>query len=192
MKKYLCVTLIIATTVLLNAQEQSYDDNTAFYEGLSTNYVISPPQDYQMNNLEATDDGYSFAFIPKDTSYAEASVIIGVSIFKLKDSLKETFNLDELIGEDTSALRDHYGPAMTVKEVAPTVTILHDSLRTIYINNTDEFIPTVMYVYLYGIDEVFIFDLNITTGVARFKAEELFIEFIKNIKILPKGSIEAG
>ena len=84
------ISLVIFTACLipafiLKAQNDSngIDDNTAFYEGVDKNYIIPPPRDYKLEMAASRNDGYSFAFVPEDTTYQHAEVIIGSNIFNV-------------------------------------------------------------------------------------------------------------
>jgi hypothetical protein len=167
-------------------------NNTAFYEGVSFNYIIPSPEGFEMNTDDASDDGYSFAFIQNDSSYKSAPILIGFNFFSIKDELRDKFDLEMLINEDTSALRKHYGPTLTIDEIIPAVTGTDDSLRSFFINDTTTFIPNVMTSYFDSGNEILIIELSILYSFPRFKAEEIYIEFIRGIRILPKGKLETG
>lgn len=194
MRQIYSIIIILLTTLTVSASEADslLDNNTAFYEGKSFNYIIAPPDGYQMNSVEATDDGYSFAFIPNGEKYADASVIIGINIFKIKPTKGKPFTLDMLITEDTTAIRKHFGKKIEISEVKPIQTATTDKLRTIYFNSDDSILPNVMMSYFNGKSEILIFDLSITDRVPRFQAEKIYLECIRHIKILTKGKLEIG
>ena len=194
MKKYYTMLVFLIFCQLLSAQEVDSltDKNTAFYEGEIYNYIITPPENFKMNSKEATDDGYSFAFIPVGEKYADASVIIGINIFKIKPTKENPFSLDMLITEDTTAMRKHYGADVEISEVEPIQTATTDKMRTIYINSDKEILPNVMMSYLDGKSEILIFELAITDKIVRFKAEAIYLECLKQIKALTKGKIDIG
>ena len=179
---------------LLSAQESDSltDKNTAFYEGETYNYIITPPKNFKMNSVEATDDGYSFAFIPDSESYADASMIIGINIFKIKPTKNNPFSLEMLITEDTTAMRKHYGESVEISEVPPIQTATTDKMRTIYINSDTDVLPNVMMSYFDGKSEILIFELAITEKIVRFKAEKIYLECLKQIRALTKGKIDIG
>ncbi len=194
MRHILVIFIIICTTHIVSAAgpDSLLDNNTAFYEGKSYNYIIAPPDGYRMNSVESTDDGYSFAFIPNGEKYADASVIIGINIFKIKTTKDKPFTLDMLITEDTTAIRKHFGKNIEISEVEPIQTATTDKLRTIYFNSEDNIVPNVMMSYFDGKSEILIFDLSITDRVPRFQAEKIYLECIQHIKILTKGKLEVG
>ena len=194
LKIFSFITILFLITPLLFSQEadSQYDDNTAFYEGEKFNYIIEPPSGFEMNSEESTDDGFSFAFIPKGEKYSEASIVIGINIFKLKKDPKKKFTLDMLINGDTTAVRKHFGKNIEISEVAPIKTLTGDAMRTIYFNTEKGFIPNVMMSYLDGESEILIFDLSISDVTPRFKAEKKYLECLENIKVLTKGTIEVG
>jgi len=186
--------LFILVSISAKTEESSTitENNTAFYEGVQYSYIISPPLNYEMNTDDASGDGYSFAFIPKDSGYKSAPVVIGINIFSIKDEIKNDFDLEMLIEEDTSALRNYYGINVSIEEIIPSVTETDDSLRTFFINDSTQFIPNVMTSYFNSGDEILIIELSILYSFPRFKAEEIYINFIRKIRILPKGKIEIG
>lgn len=192
--KKLIIFLLCLTYSIGSAQYDSTitESNTAFYEGNSVSYIIPPPDEFEMNTEDALKDGYSFAFIHKDSSYNNAPVVIGINIFSIKSELKTEFNLDLLIEEDTVALRKHYGNTVNIEEIIPSITGTNDSLRTIFINDTTKFIPNVMTSYYFSGNKIVIIELTISYIFPRFKAEEIYIYFLRGIRILPKGKLEIG
>ena len=186
------VLIFITATAFASEADSLYDNNTAFYEGDSFSYIISPPDNFQMNSAEATDDGYSFAFIPSTEKYADASVLIGINIFKIKKSKKNPFTLDMLITDDTTAIRKHFGKEIEIAEVEPIQTATTDKLRTIYFESKSGMTPNVMMSYFDGKSEILIFDLTVTDTVPRFQAEKIYLECLNKIKILTKGKLEVG
>jgi len=185
----LSLLLLFSQAVFATEPATALDSNTAFYEGIKYSYIISPPDNFVMNTVDAVDDGYSFAFIPDGENFDKASIIIGVNIFKIKAELKDGFNLDMLIENDTSAYRLHYGYKINIEEVKPIQNSSQFNLRTIYFNDTTGYIPNVMISYFDGEAEIIIFDLSISPLVPRFTAEKLFTAFLGNFKILLKGKL---
>ena len=189
---FLLIFLLLAVSI--NAQELDsslFDDNTAFFEGEVYTYLIAPPKDFIMNSTESNDDGYSFAFIPKDIEYSGSPIIIGINIYKFKEDTKK-ISVDEILKADTSALREHFGKDIEISEVEPIKTLTSDKLRTVYLNNKKEFLPNVMISYLDGKTEVLIFELTITEDTPKFLAEKKYLECLNNIKVLTRGEIEVG
>ncbi len=176
---------------LLWAQEKKggLDNNAAFYEGETMNYIVTPPDSFKMVSDEAIEDGYSFAFIPTPDTYAKATVTIGVNIFKVRENQQKMFSLNELIRNDTSAVREHFGKSISIAEVDPIVTDDGHVLRTFYLNDSTTFIPNVMLSYYDGGTEVFIFDLSISGLYPRFRAEGYYIACLKRFKAMLKGSL---
>lgn len=188
----LFILLISAGSLYAENDTTFLENNTAFYEGTSYNYIISPPNGFEMETDDASVDGYSFAFIPKNSIYKSAPVMIGINIFSIKEEIKSKFDLEMLIEEDTSALRKYYGSTVSLEEIIPSVTGTNDSIRTFFINDTTRFIPNVLTSYFNSGDEILIIELSILYSYPRFKAEEIYINFIREIRILPKGKIESG
>lgn len=168
------------------------DSSTAFYAGDSLNYVISPPDGFQMIVGLAADDGYSFAFISRDETYDSASIIIGVNIFKVEVDSTGGTDLNLLIESDTTALRLHYGESLEVSEVEPIKTEQSRLLRTIYINDRTRLIPNVMMSYFDGGKELLIFDLSVAERFPRYLAEKVYLNGLKKFKALIKGELEAS
>ncbi len=184
--------LLLTSTVCASDADSLFDNNTAFYEGDSYSYIIAPPVHFKMNSEEATDDGYSFAFIPSSDKYADASMIIGINIFKIKKSKEKPFSLDMLILDDTTSIRKHFGAEIEIAEVEAIQTATTDKLRTVYFNSKDGNTPNVMMSYFDGESEILIFDLTIGDKVPRFQAEKIYLECLNKIKILTKGKLEVG
>ncbi|NOY88084.1 MAG: hypothetical protein GXO93_01680, partial [FCB group bacterium] len=151
------------------------------YEGENHNYIIRPPDNFKMIIDEGSQDGYSFAFIPDSEDYDSASIIIGVNIYKI--AKKKNFDIEQLIENDTTSLRKHYGGNLSISNVAPLNNQNGDQLKTIYLNDTTRFIPNVMMAYYYGDDEVLIFDLDISPAIPRFLAEKIFTACLQHFKV---------
>jgi hypothetical protein len=164
--------------------EPTLDSNTAFYEGESLNYVIYPPEGYQMVDWEATADGYSFAFIPKGQTYDKADLMIGANIFKIRG-----LKFEEVVTSDTTAIREHYGKDVSIWLVDSVFTASGQLVPTFFINDPAAFIPNVMISYVDGQTELLIFELIITTRVARIKAEDVLIECLEKLKVLPSAEL---
>jgi hypothetical protein len=160
------------------------DSNAAFYEGEKLNYVIYPPDGYKMVDYPAVQDGYSFAFIPRGQDYEDADLMIGVNIFKIRG-----MTFQEALAADTASVHKHYG-ANTVIWTVDSVFIRNgETIPTFYINDTTGFIPNVMMSYYDGNTEMVIFELVITDRVARFKAEEVYVECLERFKVLQVGEL---
>ncbi|HKK19869.1 MAG TPA: hypothetical protein VJ983_00225, partial [candidate division Zixibacteria bacterium] len=121
--------------------------------------------------------------------YKSASVIIGVNIFKVKAEQQKQFTINELIGNDTTAIREHFGKEISIGEVDPIMTDDGHLLRTIYLNDSLSFIPNVMMSYYDGGTEVFIFDLSISNTYPRFKAERYYLDCLKRFRVMLKGDL---
>lgn len=184
-------TLSLAVNVCSEEADSLLNNNTAFYEGKKLNFIIQPPDDFEMVLDEAFDDGFSFAFIPKKENYDSASMIIGINIFKVEDKTRDKFSIDQLITDDTTAIRRHYGEELTINETDPINNASGYSLRTFYLNDTTTFIPDVMLSYFDGDSEILIFVLSISDSFPRFLAEKIYIECLEKFKVLVKGKLGA-
>ena len=186
MKKLLTLLFLLPWWTLSAgaAAESTLDSNTAFYEGESLNYVVSPPDGYRMVDWEATGDGYSFAFIPKAQPYEEADLMIGVNIFKIRG-----LTFDEVVSGDTVALREHYGREISIWPVDSVYTASGQTVPTFFINDPARFIPNVMISYVDGQTEILVFELVISDRVARVRAEDAFIECLEKLKVLPAAEL---
>jgi hypothetical protein len=185
-------TLLAATGLSAQDPETGLDNNTAFYEGGKLSYVISPPDDFVMVTHEAEVDGYSFAFIPDGENYDSASVRIGINIFRIKDDLERKFTLNDIIADDTTALRQHFGETLILNEVDSVVTKNGYTIRNLFLNDSTRFIPNVMMSYLDGGTEILIFDLSVVLDYPRFMGEQLYMDCLKKLKVLVKGKLETG
>jgi len=160
------------------------DSNTAFYEGETLNYVVYPPEGYRMVDWEATADGYSFAFIPKAQTYDEADLMIGVNIFKIRG-----LAFDEVITNDTVAVREHYGDNVSIWPVDSIFASSGQTIPTFFVNDPSRFLPNVMISYVNGESELLVFELVITERAVRMKAEDVFIECLEKLKVLPAAEL---
>lgn len=177
--------LLLASPILAGTGAELLDSNTAFYEGESLRYIIPAPRHFKMVTDEAADDGYSFAFIPKVDAYDSASVMIGVNIYKIRG-----MKFESVIVSDTSSMREHYGPSVTIRPVEPLTSSTMDPLTTFYLNIDRGFIPNAAMAYFDGGTEIVIFELVISEDILRFKAEELFADCVKHFRPLKQGSLD--
>jgi len=181
----LTLLILLAVPCLAGSKpEKGMDRNTAFYKGESLNYVIYPPDSYQMVDWEATGDGYSFAFIPKDQEYEYADLMIGVNIFKIRG-----LKFHEVVDRDTAAVRKHYGKQVELWAVDSLFTASGQQVSAFYVNDTGRFIPNVMLGYVDGRTEMLVFELVITDRVARGKAEDVFVQCLRKLRVLPAGEL---
>ena len=160
------------------------DSNVAFYEGEKLNYVFYPPDGYRMIDQQAIDDGYSFAFIPDGQTYTEADLMIGVNIFKIRG-----MSFENALDADTALMHEHYGKNAVIWTVDSVFIANGETIPTFFVNDTTGFIPNVMVSYYDGDSEMVIFELVITSRVARFQAEEIYIECLERFKALPIGDL---
>lgn len=185
MKKLLITLLLLTAGTCLAANDNVVlDSNTAFYEGQVLRYTIPAPRNFRLVINEAYADGYSMAFIPRYERYDSASVMIAVNIYKTGG-----MTLDSVIGQDTVALREHFGAQTSIREVAPLVTGNNLAARTFYLKNDKDFVPNAAIAYFDGGSEVLIFELIIEQTVLRFKAEQLFSDFVRNFKPMKRGTL---
>ena len=107
MKLTMFATLIMLTFSSLLYGSESYarlDSNVAFFEGETVEYVVYPPDEYRMVIASAAKEGYSFAFVPRESAYDDAELIIGVNYYKTKG-----LSFEEVLTGDTASLQKHYG-----------------------------------------------------------------------------------
>ena len=170
------------------AQEVS-DSSTAFFEGDSHTYTITPPNGYSLLINEARQDGYSFAFVRDGQKYQHADIIMLATYMALNAEAVANFSLPRFIRDDTAQMRTYFGKKLSINTVDGVTNFGGDTLATIYLNDPDEFIPTVMVSYFFLPNELFIFELVISETFPRFKAEEVFLECLLGFKVLKKGDI---
>ena len=158
--------------------------HAAFYKGESLNYIIAPPDRYEMVEWEATADGYSFAFIPNGQDYDSADVTIGVNIYKIRGLV-----FKDVLVRDTIALREHYGKRASIWPVDSIAAASGQPIRAFFINDTTRFIPNVMIAYVDGRTEMLVFELVISERATRVKAEDAFMECLERLKVMPIGEL---
>ncbi len=181
---FLVLCLAPCQTVLPSDSSSFTDDNTAFFEGERLTYVIYPPGDYRMIIDQASDEGYSFAFIPPESEYAAAELMVGVNIYKIRG-----MSFEDALAQDTAGLREHYGEEVSIRVVDSVFTGSGEIIPTFYVDDKKAFIPNVMISYYDGTTEMLIFELIISPTVVRFQAEEVFIECLEHFKALPMGDL---
>ena len=133
---------------------------------------------------QASDEGYSFAFIPPKADYSSAEVMVGVNIYKIRG-----IDFEDALAQDTAGLREHYGEKVSIRAVDSVFTGSGEIVPTFYVNDEEAFIPNVMISYYDGVTEMLIFELIISPTAARFKAEEVFIECLERFKALTMGDL---
>ncbi len=185
----LIIAVFLCAPIVAQDTHNTLDSSSAFYAGDSLNYVICPPKDFRMVTNEAIGDGYSFAYVPEGEDYETASIRIGLNIFKIKEEARDKFRLDDLIFNDTTAMRKHFGETLEVAEVESIVTDDGLQLRTLYLNDKTAFIPNVMISYFDGGSEVLIFDLSISEDCPRFKAEKVYLNGLRKLRALVRGEL---
>lgn len=182
----LLVALIcLGAPALAQSGQAVLDSNVAFFEGDELNYIIYAPRDFEMDESEAVDNGYSFAFRPEGSTLDHAEMFIGVNLFKIRG-----MSFEDLIKRDTSAIREHYGDDSEIEWVDPVKISSGQYLKTLYIDNKAEFLPNVMMSYFDGETEVLIFELVISADYPRFLAEETYVSCLQRVKAMPHGELE--
>jgi hypothetical protein len=175
------LSILLATTSV--ADKTKLDNNSAFYEGATYNYVMPSPPGYQMFVEEAGWEGYSFAFVPEKEKYATASVHIAVTIYKQTD-----ITLAALLKRDTVQIRRDYGKNVVIRAVDPVKTSSGEIVKMFYVDDKSRFIPTVILAYLDGRTEFAAYQLSIAKDTPRFEAEIAFDETIRRTKLLERAS----
>jgi len=184
----LILPLIIAVTASAGSRpETTLDSNVAFFEGEDLNYVIFPPEDFRMVIDSATDDGYSFAFLPTDEPYYRSDLVIGVNFYKIMG-----MDFATALKNDTLNVRQHYGEAIDILPVDSVFCGSGEIIPTFFLNDKTGFIPNVMLSYFDGGSEMIIFELVVTDQYPRFLAEELFMQCLWRFKAMPIGDLGYG
>ncbi len=185
---------IILFAVLLiascpHAEEVALDSNTAFFEGEKYNYIIYPPDGFQLITDEVKSAGYSLAFVPEGQLYDSADITIDINIFRFKKKKNKVDFFSELIKDDTLQIRKHYGKTLLIRPVDSVFNKEGKLLPTFYFNDSTRFIPTVMMSYFDGAHEVLIFELTIKRLQPKFVAEQKFTECLGKFRTLIRGDI---
>ncbi|MFZ5980728.1 MAG: hypothetical protein ACOYVF_08860 [Candidatus Zixiibacteriota bacterium] len=187
MKKTVILIILIAVFRLFSpaaASEIELDSNTAFFEGEVYNYIMPAPQHFVMNTDQARLDGYSFAFIPENEDYNDAEIFIGVNIYRIRG-----MKFQDALANDTTSIRAHFGSDLEIYPVDSIANATNDWMTSFYLNNKKEFIPNVMLSYYDGDYEIIIFELVIAENVARFTAEEIFVDCIGLFKAMERREL---
>ncbi|MEE8405032.1 MAG: hypothetical protein V3S17_06550, partial [candidate division Zixibacteria bacterium] len=185
---------IILFAVLLiascpHAEEVALDSNTAFFEGEKYNYIIYPPDGFQLITDEVKSAGYSLAFVPEGQLYDSADITIDINIFRFKKKKNKVDFFSELIKDDTLQIRKHYGKTLLIRPVDSVFNKDGKLLPTFYFSDSTRFIPTVMMSYFDGAHEVLIFELTIKRLQPKFVAEQKFTECLGKFRTLIRGDI---
>ena len=184
----LCLIRLCLWMSPLYAQEIT-DSSTVFFEGTDHAYTVTPPTGFQMLTDEARRDGYSFAMIPDEDSYDFADLVVLGTYLSMDTDAADEFSLSDFIRDDTSQMRSYFGDKLSLHIVEGIFNFHGDTLPTVFLNDTTQFIPTVMISYFYRPRELFIFELVISESYPRFKAEEVYIESLLGFKALKKGDL---
>ena len=180
----LALCLAPGQTAFAADSTRATDNNTALYEGEKLTYVVYPPSDFRMVIDQASDEGYSFAFIPPETDYETAELMVGVNIYKIRG-----ISFEKALAQDTAGLRQHYGKEVSIRAVDSVFVGSGEMIPTFYIDNKKAFIPNVMISYYDGTSEMLIFELIISPTTLRFRAEEIFMDCLERFKALPIGDL---
>jgi hypothetical protein len=172
----------------LYAQEIT-DSSTAFFEGTDHAYTVAPPNGFKLLIDEARRDGYSFAMVPDAASYDVADLVVLGTYLSMDAEASSEFSLKRFIADDTAQMRDYFGEQLSINKVEGITNFGGDTLQTVYLNDTTQFIPTVMISYFFRPRELFIFELVISESYPRFKAEDVYIEALYGFKALKKGDL---
>ena len=173
---------------LNNSADDVTDSNSAFYKGSSSNYVFNPPDGFIMEDKKTANDGYSFAFIPKNEIYETANVIIGITIYNM-ELYNDKFTYQQILTDDTISIKRQYGKKLAIWPVESMKNFNGDIVPTYYFNHSDKFIPIVMVSYFDANSEMIMIDLGISDNYPRFKAEELFEETLVRFKVLKQAEL---
>lgn len=185
-------SLAASAVSTVDAQEVILDSNTAFYEGQRYRYVIAPPTGFRMVTEEAQADGFSFAFIPGAETYAEAGVWIRANLFRLNQQAAAEGSFEMILTEDTSALREVYGPGLIISQVDSLADAERRPFKTFYLNDESRFMPDVMVSYFDGGTEVLLLNLSIQEGHPRFEAEISYDQCLSRFKALEKAELDSS
>ncbi len=172
-----------------HAEKVALDSNTAFFEGEKYNYIIYPPDGFQLITDEVKSAGYSLAFVPAGQLYDSADITIDINIFRFKKKKNKVDFFSELIKDDTLQIRKHYGKTLLIRPVDSVFNKDGKLLPTFYFNDSSRFIPTVMMSYFDGAHEVLIFELTIKRLQPKFVAEQKFTECLGKFRTLLRGDI---
>lgn len=164
--------------------ETSLDSNVAFFEGETMNYIIYPPNDFQMVEWDATVDGYSFAFIPRGQTYEAADVVIGINLFKIRG-----LSFDKVVSSDTTSIREYFGKDIEIWPVDSVYASTGQEIVTFHIDRANSYIPNVMLSYVDGATELLVFELVVSENATRLIAEDRFVECLGKLKILVLGDL---
>ncbi|MCH7948339.1 MAG: hypothetical protein IIC66_11135 [candidate division Zixibacteria bacterium] len=184
---FLFAALLIASS--LHADEVALDSNVAFFEGEKYNYIMYPPDGFQLITDEVKSAGYSLAFVPEGQLYDSADITIDINIFRFKQKRSKVDFFSELIKDDTLQIRKHYGKTLVIRPVDSVFNKDGKLLPTFYFNDSTRFIPTVMMSYFDGANEVLIFELTIKRLQPKFVAEQKFTECLGKFRTLKSGDI---
>ncbi len=185
---FLFAALLIAPC--LHAEEVALDSNVAFFEGEKYNYIMYPPDGFQLITDEVKSAGYSLAFVPEGQLYDSADITIDINIFRFKQKRSKVDFFNELIKDDTRQIRKHYGKTLFIRPVDSVFNKDGRLLPTFYFNDSTRFIPTVMMSYFDGANEVLIFELTIKRLQPKFVAEQKFTECLGKFRTLKSGDIK--
>ncbi len=162
------------------------DSNAVLFEGDSLNYILLPPPGFKLETAAAQGDGLSLAFIPDADTYDSAAALIGLTFMRLGPNAFGT-----VVEVDTTAIRRHYGEAVSITLVDSIANFHGERVKTFYIDDDRDFIPTVMVSYYDGGHEILIAELVVSeTGLPRFMAEELYVSCLQRFRVIKRGRLE--
>ncbi len=177
--------LFLYSLCIVSARTETVtDDNSAFFQGAKRNYIFSPPPGWQLLIEEPGQDGYSFAFIPKEKSYDSSDVLITITIYTLNNHTYQ-----QLIESDTASLREHYGKAMTIVQHTTLAGKKLENMSAFSLTDKEQFVPTAMLSYYNGEQEIVIFELTLLPQSNRKKAETAFASCVTQFRTLVRKEL---
>lgn len=177
--------LFLYSLCIVSARTETLtDDNSAFFQGEKRNYIFSPPPSWKLLIEEPGRDGYSFAFVPEGKSYDSSDVLITVTIYTLHNN-----TYAQLIESDTSALREHYGSAMTIANHTSLAGRKLENMQAFSLTDSKQFVPTAMLSYFNGEQEIVIFELTILPQSNRTRAEAAFASCVTQFRTLTRKEL---
>jgi len=159
------------------AAGETVDSNQVIFEGDSSFYLMSPPNNWTLGLEEAQLDGYSASFFPDDQIYADADKIIYVWIFK-----NNGLTFDKFIEQDTL----NYLEQDTLLKIINTETIPINEIAKIQVfefNDPGGWTSLAKVAYIDAIGEIVIYELHLVKREDYITAEKKFREALDNFSI---------
>lgn len=166
----LLLAVLLCPTLKAN---EALDSMCAYFGGEHIDYVLSAPSGCRLDDSASIADGYACAFLPTTADYPSSPFLIGIHFFRIRG-----MSFADAMAQDTSNLREHFGPSLRFVADSPLRNKSGKSLTilSLYLNDRPAELRTV--AYFNGGTEIVMFELLTPNHQSAPEAVRLLAETI--------------